>query len=335
MRVLSHFFDSAVCQHRITLPLRHLSRDFPQHQFRLAINCYPGDWSWFYLSGRCSPEALPQIAAQKAKGTRFVWGIDDDVLHVPEWNRYRPQTEYEHNLYYLIRDCADLIVTSTPHLASVVDRPTKTVVAPNLADLTPYADPATPAEVEPGKPLRVLWSGSDTHVQDCDLVVDAVKHCLKRFGKGVEFYFFGYCPPDLLRDCLGNGVYYHDWVDLPLYCSTLARIRPHVVLAPMVDDLFNRSKSPIRIFEAWSLSAAVVSSWAGEYKLIRNGVDGEYATDSAEWCEKLDLLLTNHEYRNRLACAGRERVEREYNWDRAECRKPWQDLVRRLELGCG
>lgn len=331
MKILGHYFDSSVFDHRLSKPFKYLSRDLPDHTFTLSTNCHREGFDWLCLGGRCKPEALPLIAQLKSRGTKFAWHTDDDLTSVPTWNRYRPATDYERDLYYVIRDCADFILCSTPHLETIVNRPHKTTTAPNLTDLAQFTSTSTPAPLAPGEPVRVLWSGSDTHVKDCELIVPAVKAMLKKYGNGVEFFFLGYCPDELLRDYLSDRVHYNEWIDLCLYSATLCKVRPHVCLAPMHDDQFNRCKSNIRIQESGALSAAVLASPVGEYQCVESGIDGETAVTEEEWVTKLDRLITDHEYRTHLATVGRRRCEREWDWNRVECREPWREWVRRLE----
>lgn len=334
-RVYMQYAEDGCRWHRLLQPARHLGRDFPDVEFFCSLNHEPPDQGFdvYAMHGLLHWDTYKRVAAWKGRGKRFVWSVDDDFLTVPDSNPAKPLPEFA-NSYYLSRMAADLIVCSTPPLAATFPGfPTAT--APNLLDLDYYALTGKPApEPQPGHPLRILWAGSLTHSRDVMVAEPAVRHLLTAHPGKVEVIFLGQGPPaGLVRDFLHAGLRHLPGVQFAHYWPTLAAVRPHVVLAPLDRDEFNRSKSNLRVLEGWALSAAVVATDWSEYGVIRHGGDGLLAADSDEFTAHLEAVCTDPDLRRRLAEAGRKRVEDEWSWQSRKAREPWRQVVGRMLEG--
>lgn len=334
-RIYMQYGEDGCRWHRLLQPARHLTRaDFPDVEFYCSVNHEPHDQAFdaYIMHGLLHWETYRRVAAWKAIGKRFAWSVDDDFLTVPDSNPAKPLPEFI-NSYYLSRSLADLIVCSTRPLADTFAG-FRTAAAPNLLDLDYYTLTTRPAPDPKPLPLRVVWTGSLTHSRDVAVAEPAVRHLLTAHQGKVEVFFFGQGPPPgLVRDFLHQGLEHVPGVPMHRFWSELARLRPHVVLAPLDKDAFNRSKSNLRILEGWALSAAVVATDWSEYGVIRHGQDGLLAADSDEFTAHLDAVCTDPDLRVRLAEAGRKRVEEEWSWQSRKARSPWRAMVETLLEG--
>lgn len=318
---------ASACQyHRTLLPFRHLPADYPQHRWETGLTDPSGDFDVLWMYGGLSASNLPEIARLKRRGVKLVYGLDDTFWTWPAW-RHDPPTKEVVGTVNLMVELADLIVASTPALATEIGKPTKTVVAPNLLEVGRYKLP-TPAE-EDG-PLRIMWSGAASHKGDLDLIDEACCRVKQEWGERVHFYCIGAGPDRLLRDWWGDGVFLVDWFPLSEYWFRLHQVRPHITLAPLVDCPFNRCKSSIRLLEAGAMNSAVVASPVGEYRLT-DGVDGYYATTTDEWVDRINRLLSDRLLREQTATAAYTRVVAEWNWTNPNSRLKWRPVVDALE----
>ena len=102
---------------------------------------------------------------------------------------------------------------------------------------------------------RILYSGSGTHIDvlnktglndDFAHVTDAIIKARKKF----KFVWKG-CYPIKLKPFIDNGeMEYIDWSPLLEYPKGLMDTNCNAVFAPLQDNIFNRSKSNIKIIEA-------------------------------------------------------------------------------------
>lgn len=315
-------------QHRILWPYSYLVQDHPELDFDLSMTDPIGKYDYYLTHGSPPLSNYLYIGKWKRGGGKWILSIDDDYFDIPEGSPAR-MSEEALDLFSNSYDLADIIIVSTNQLFSAVNRPKKTLVAPNLMKVDDYGVD-TVAVTNPGEPLRVLWAGSNTHGGDFVDAEPAINEILKKWKGKVEFLFMGYCPGNLMRDWLGRGVHYEQGCNLALYPKVLKQMRPHITIAPLADRHFNWCKSNIRVLEGWSLASAVVASAVGEYNCVQHGVDGLLATNSGQWFEMLNKLLSDRELRETLATNGRKRVAAQYDWENAACRQPWRDMLNQL-----
>lgn len=330
--------DEACRMHRLLSPARYLKRDINVRFKASARNEEETSQTFdaYAIHGLPLPESMSRMGVHQSNGKRWVWSIDDNYLQIPPWNPYKLPPE-KLAYFEMASRLADDIVVSTPHLAGTfANRPAhvreKVHYARNLIDLSLYPT-VKPAPWPERRPFTILWSGSYTHLFDVKQVIGGVRHILQKYARKVpvEFVFFGQAPPDeLLTDFLHKGVSWTPGVELGLYWSVVTQMRPHVVLAPLYDCEFNRSKSNIRVLDGWALSAAVIASPVGEYSCIKDGEDGILAENDDGWAMALEWMIEDDAARQRIATAGRKRCEREWDWQSKVARRPWAEMYAKI-----
>jgi hypothetical protein len=334
--------DSACVYHRLWCPLHFCAEAFAAHGWDFTIGeGLPTGHDVVMLHGLPVPTSLAEFGRVKYRGAKFVWSLDDDWKTIPAWNPANPG-ETGMATYTVMKELADVILTSTPHLASTFsDVAHKVVCAPNLLDLTKFPDPPK-VELENGQrvirvtpkpPIRVVWAGGPTHVGDMEPMTGVLDEFLTDFchtGKAVVIYFGASPHPRLIRKHLGRGLFHQPGVTFTNYQKMLNSIDPHVYLAPLAEIPFNESKSNLRLMESWALCAAPIATDWGEYSCVANGIDGRLVTTPDQWRSALKRLVEDHEYRVSMAASGRSRAEICYDWNNPQCREPWNRVFERL-----
>lgn len=339
---LNYIIDSACPLHRLLMPARFCSQDYAPMGHRIdAGEGLPAGYDAYFFHGIPNTAAIVEFAKLKRQGKKFICGIDDAWEHIPEWSPAHPSEEAM-AIHDLVADMADVIAVSTPGVKKAMAKwADKIVVTPNMLDLKMFPSPPSWELDAQGKPthaftvslpVRVCWVGGHTHKGDIEVLEGVVNKTLKAFGKDrVVFVYFGMSPPaSLIRDHLHKGLFYQPPVPFPSYQATLNSIKADVYLAPLAKIPFNESKSNLRIIEGWSLMACPIATKIGEYECIRPGVDGRTVDSEDEWMSALSRIVTDHQYRLGMALEGRQRVEREYDWNRFDCRRPWHELFSRV-----
>jgi glycosyltransferase involved in cell wall biosynthesis len=81
----------------------------------------------------------------------------------------------------------------------------------------------------------------------------------------------------------------------------------HVALAPLVDDEFNRSKSPLKALEAAAFGIPVVAGDAGPYRdFVVHGETGFLCRTDADWMKAIRTLGQDEELRREMGRRARE-----------------------------
>jgi glycosyltransferase involved in cell wall biosynthesis len=121
-------------------------------------------------------------------------------------------------------------------------------------------------------------------------------------------------------------------VALHEYWKYLASIAPHIVLAPMAPCRFNLSKSAIRVFDAWALSAAVIASDWGEYGAkVEHGRTGYKVRPNEKWTSEIRDLVLDRDRRHFFAEAGRKQLETYWSWQQSYAgREQWKTAIKAI-----
>lgn len=110
---------------------------------------------------------------------------------------------------------------------------------------------------------RILYAGSGTHfdIANRNNQIDDFSHLNDFIIENrykYKFVFLGGFPLKL-RPYVQNGeMEFHQWVDLFDLPKKMIELRPQVVIAPLLDNIFNASKANIKVTEAGSLGIPAV-----------------------------------------------------------------------------
>lgn len=91
---------------------------------------------------------------------------------------------------------------------------------------------------------------------DLDMLIDLITKTVDKYC----WVFFGYKPPKLAH-FIGQGkIEYHPGVPITNYPSVLYRAQLNLIVAPCLDNEFNRCKSNIKYLEACALGVPLIAS---------------------------------------------------------------------------
>ena len=83
---------------------------------------------------------------------------------------------------------------------------------------------------------------------------------------------------------------------------------------PMPDTPWTRGKCALKAIQYMARGIPTVVSPIGmSADVVRNGVNGLWASNEEEWVSTLDLLIRDDTLRQRFSAAGRKTVEQEYS----------------------
>lgn len=260
------------------------------------------------------------LALPERSRPRIVAELDDDLLGIPEHHPAHPMMQDEarrHRLDWAIRH-ADRVTVTNAHLAQRIAgdscppeiRGEMVRVVPNYVPERFVVD----AVPEPDGCPVITWAGSDTHRRDFDEVAIPLRKLLRE-RDDFQVRVVGAPYAARLRSALPrNGIYrvgseriaQVPWTEgVDGYIGTLTG---HIGLAPLADDLFNRSKSDLRLKELAARGFAVMASDVGPY--LDSAVP-RFRPDITEgWHTALRTVLNNPGPRGALARDALEWAQR-------------------------
>jgi glycosyltransferase involved in cell wall biosynthesis len=195
---------------------------------------------------------------------------------------------------------SDLVTVSVPHLAEQYRQYTDApiVVLPNTVD--PVLIEVPQRHREPGERVRVGWSGSPSHELDWRIEAPGIAYGLRKAD--AHLVLMGYDPRHLIKY---PDTEHHPWrKNLDEYYLMLTTF--HIAICPLADDLFNRSKSPLKALEASALAIPVVASAVRPYEdFVIHGETGFLCRRDHEWAKALRTLANDEDLRLEMGQAAR------------------------------
>ena len=289
------------------------------------------------------------LMALKNYKVPVVVDTDDDVQAVrpfnPGYASYKPDSD---NVAYNVKlmSVADAITTSTEHLKERHKQYEKpTYVVPNSIDI----QTRTFKPKSRSKKIRIGWVGSACHWDNLQIIQDAVKAIVAKYPQA-EFVYTNLhgdiwndtpkeyrervIPICKLLGCKG----YHkacnkSYVDFKKYAKALNGFKLDIGLAPIRDNLFNRSKSNLRILEYWSDKVAVIASPVRPYSdSIKDGENGLLAKEGQDWFNAMERLILDEKLRNKLKENGWKSLNE--NWDAKKNAKKLYEIYNDIIKKC-
>jgi glycosyltransferase involved in cell wall biosynthesis len=204
---------------------------------------------------------------QKEVGFKIVYEIDDLVFHedIPEYNKYKPaftDPKIRTNILDIMGMCDEITVTC-PFMKEYYEGKTghkQITVIPNFPPkfwIGNHYDPKwiSDAYDQYNKKPRILYAGSGAHFdvdnrvgQDDDFahVVKAIHDTVDEF----QWVFLGAFPLPIRSLVEAGKVEFHPWSPLYNYAERIKNLRVNMMVAPLKDNNFNKSKSDLKLIEA-------------------------------------------------------------------------------------
>lgn len=160
------------------------------------------------------------------------------------------------------------------------------------------------------------FSGSSGHDRDFETVSPILADLLSRFPELSLFLAGPLSVPDSLApyaDRIARSLF----VPRAKHFENLSRV--DINIAPLeIGDPFCESKSELKFFEAGIVRVPTVAAATRTFRdAITDGVDGFVAQSSREWLEKLERLIRDSAFRNRMGDRVRQTALRVYGPDAA------------------
>lgn len=241
-------------------------------------------------------DIMQTIENFKKSGKSVIYDVDDYLL---QENRYREKTI--NNVRSIIKSCV-AVTTTTEYLANLLRQVHDSVyVVRNTINYQQYFESKRlicNKKDDPGMVRIVYQSGTSTHDKDFMECSDALLKILEKY-KNVEIHLVG--PLNIRKEFerYQNRVIKVGYMN---YMSLLRYVyRMDINIAPLQINVFNNSKSELKIFEAAMLKIPSVVSGTEPYsKTIQNGHNGFIANKTEEWVDCLSQLIDDSAFRKSM-----------------------------------
>ncbi|HAW09000.1 MAG TPA: hypothetical protein DCW42_07550 [Bacteroidetes bacterium] len=242
----------------------------------------------------------------------IIYDIDDLLFHLPQNHPERKNYRYTESLLPIIESIveADCVTVTTQNLKNQVQLFNKnTFVLPNYFDDYLWKLKKPTFEERTKRPIIIGYMGTETHEEDIQYITPVLKELLDRYLHEIEIHFWGVKPSDDLMEFVNikwHSSLTYNYVEFANYFQNQS---VDIFIAPLVDNLFNRSKSPLKYFEYSSLGTPSVYSNLDPFEnIIINKYNGLLASNHHEWFQQLSLLIENDELRYTISSNAQESI---------------------------
>lgn len=250
---------------------------------------------------------------------RIVYEVDDNLFDVDPTNLRAYPKLSNPTLRRDMARCvamADLVTVSTEPLVEVLGQ-----YNPNVVVLPNHVDAALLELERPRRErLTIGWSGGDSHILDLQVVAPHLRRFLAQ-NPNVDMHFVGTDYSRLVRrECRFTPFQYGVWNYYP-------NLDFDIGLAPLAGNVFNRSKSHIRVLEYAALGIPVIASDCPAYAdTVIDGVTGFLVRYDHEWQARLRDLTNDEAMRAEMGVKAREHAA---SWAIQDGWRLWQDAYER------
>ena len=277
------------------------------------------NWADIIIAGRMDrPEYYAQWGAiREFFNIPVVLDTDDNIHHVPKTNPgyqgYGPNSEAQKWNTKAMCDVFDAITVTTQDLVDFYSKfHPRMYILPNNLDIEEWEKQKYRRKKH--KEIRMSFICSGAHADGFGIIQKPVYDILKKY-KNVHFYYpdmywrlFENAPKEI-KGQLKNIL----WIPLEKWPAKIQSYSFDICLAPLKDNLFNRSKSNLRYLEFALAGTAVIGSPVAPYLCIKSGENGILAKEQDEWYNAIEKLITDKEYRKKIADNSYEYVTKNYD----------------------
>lgn len=264
-----------------------------------------GKWDGVYLYREATLLGIPWIEYLWMRGLPVLMDFDDAIWMVDTSEQYRrfAWLKSSHKTAAILRRVR-LATVCNDFLAQYARQYAKEVhIIPTTVDTDAY-QPASPSEKK--QSITIGWTGSHTTVAHLRTVERALQRLYERYKERIRFRFIGatgYQPPFPAEILPWRAE------------SEVSDLHPiDIGIMPLPDTLWSRGKCAFKALQYMALEIPPVVSPVGmNQEVIREGINGLFASGEEEWVEKLSFLIENPAERRRLGAAARETVIAKYS----------------------
>lgn len=261
------------------------------------------------------------VAMREKAKARLLIDYDDDVLSVEQFNvhyAHYHEAALGRKVARMGMNVADGVTVSTGPLVEALKGECRTTYhLPNYTHPPHWLDAPVDPRRREDKSVRVMFAGGPSHLGDLAQVKEAVEWAIGHYdgkeGRPHVKFIFACCMPDWAakyieddRTAVNNRVFYVQGTgdDTRLWQRVLRWVKPDVMMAPLLHNAFNKSKSLIRGYDAAMCEAALVCEDGPTYAEIPDSacarVNGPCHT-YPNWMDALGTLIENADLRRDLA----------------------------------
>jgi glycosyltransferase involved in cell wall biosynthesis len=281
----------------------------------------------FVVFSRYYPMDLsPLVLYLKRNNIKIIYETDDDLFNIPATNPTKPIIDQFLESVHMLGNACDLITTTTPYFETQLKKryPNKPIcVIPNAIDFTAFLPRKRASEK-----VVVGWTGGVTHCIDLVMALEVIIKLQEKYdfnvvingvsANPIEAQSFdwekscelGLANPEdpFMKSGLGfvrllpriKNFSFIPFYPSALYPQILSNMDLDIGLAPLIDNVFGRSKSNLKYYEYAAVESVTIASDVVPYNTEITQQECLVAETETDWYNKLEFMIKNKNERERI-----------------------------------
>ncbi|BAZ45973.1 glycosyl transferase family protein [Chondrocystis sp. NIES-4102] len=257
----------------------------------------------------------------KQNNLPIVFEIDDDLTNVPK--EKDPMGIYAKTAIGIkaIVEASSTVIVSTEPLSQKLSRyNSNIVVIPNTICEYTWLKPISPelfSHVDKTDKFEILYMGNPTHSEDL-AIIKPVFERLANDGYNIQLYVIG----GEQKDTNSNQMWY-ERIEIPSASRHYPQFVPwfrnisqsfNLAIAPLVDNEFNRCKSPLKFLQYSVVGLPAIYSNCTPYReVVTHGVNGFLSNnDQQSWVNAILECFSDHDKLSSIAQQAKQLILDKY-----------------------
>jgi glycosyltransferase involved in cell wall biosynthesis len=247
---------------------------------------------------------------------KIIYDIDDALTMRAKSNQgHKSYNKSKLQIEEYLRN-ADLVTVSTAKLKSFYSSFNNNItVLPNCLDMRLWS-----SKVESKKDdgiVRILFSGTNSHASDLQLIENAIIKIANEFGNKVRFLLWGNTSKRLIKYSQVRKIqeFLPDYIE---YINRLKNTNVDFAIIPLEDNPFNQAKSHIKWLEYSICKIPGIYSNIGAYsEFIENKKTGVLVDNTCNaWYKTIREFIVNSDYLKTIRQNAYEEVLKNHTLDK-------------------
>jgi hypothetical protein len=301
------------------------------------------DYDVFVFSRFYEGTLIKYIQFLKSRGKTIIYETDDNYEAIDENNPYMKIKDVGVLSSRELIELSHGTTVSTPELKAEILKmfpSAKVFVVPNALDFTQYKK-----RKGGNKKVKVGFQGSNIHVQDLLIVIDAIKELQSELDFDFEIFGIDDRPFKELNKFCEEYDKKWKWMDdfrilykklseinykhikttsYEKYRDKLSKLNWDIGIAPLTNSRFNRSKSCLKFYEYSAVGTVTLASDVIPYSEEMNKKD-LVKNRHLKWKSKLRKLIVDEKYRQERLREQEKFVHK--HRDIKEIAKHWENVI--------
>lgn len=295
---------------RSFLPAKVFNNKYKKTKMVCSLIFKDDDTSHTIVLNRQCTDRHTEIITNFLKHKKLIYSLDDNIFEIPKYNNASAFYDvYKQSNILKIIDMSKFLIVQNKYFkkycSEKFDIPLQKIkVIENKISKDIWGDKKVDVPFDFKSKPTILYAGSQSYCEDFKFLLPIIKKTQDKYN----WIVVGVSISNYVYDV---NVHNLPWIKMLEYPAKLKELNPDIVVFPKINNVFNKSRSSARVFEASALNVPIICTkfddgWKEPYASITRPLNTQV------WENEIEKLISNKDYYNRII--RKQQLMLEKNW---------------------